>query len=328
MADNVESLATDADDTSSFDEGRYLYCAVTVDDEPDTSGLEDVTGIEDSAVSLVTRGDVGVVVHPVDAPYDSDDLGRVRRWLLSHQQVVDDAGRAFGTPLPFRFDTIVAGDDHTVVEWLEANAEELEAALEWLAGRWEYRIDLRWDESSVEAEIRESDEELRELSARLDEASGGTGFLVEKQYQTRLRERLAERRDRVAAELVDRLEPHTVEIRRAGGSSERFSAADDDDRSLVVRLSVLAEADREEAIGEELEPYADRPAYDVRYTGPWPPYSHAPSIGDDDGGDSVAGDGDAADDGGDPVAGGGDAAADVATGGDDADEADPRGAER
>ena len=275
---------TDADGSGGaaveFDEGRYLYCAVEADDGESFAA----DGIEGRAVSLLVRDGVGVVVQPVDAVYDSDDPTQVRRWLLDHQEVVDDAGRRFGTPLPFRFDTVLRGGDATVREWLDDRREELEAALERLSGRWEYRVGVRWDEAAVGEAIRAEDDDLRELAERVESASEGTGFLLEKQYRKRLAERLEARRRRVAGRVHEAVEPHVVESRRTGDGPGLLSE-DDEGPATVVRLSVLAPREREGAVGEALEPFAEREAYEVDYTGPWPPYSFAPAV---DGGDEEA----------------------------------------
>ena len=50
----------------------------------------------------------------------------------------------------------------------------------------------------------------------------------------------------------------------------------------AVQLSVLADREYEAAVGEQRESLAARPEYEVQYTGPWPPYSHAPDVGGDD----------------------------------------------
>jgi hypothetical protein len=275
---DADADATDAGSDLEFEEGRYLYCAVHADDDESFSA----EGIEDGSASLLVRDGIGVVAQPVDSVYDSDDMSRVRSWLLAHQQVVDDAGQRFGTPLPFRFDTIIKGDDETVYEWLDERREEIADALNRLAGHWEYRIEVRWDEASIREAVLEEDEELQELATRTEEASEGTGYLLEKQYEQRLNERLQERRDAVAETLYQRVEPHAVELQRSGGGSGVISSGTDDELDRVVQLSVLAPRENEEAIGEELESIAGRSDHEVRYTGPWPPYSYAPQIGGED----------------------------------------------
>ncbi|MCL7416751.1 MAG: GvpL/GvpF family gas vesicle protein [Halalkalicoccus sp.] len=266
---------------TEFDEGRYLYCAVRVEENPELA----VEGIEGGEVRIIARNGIGAVVQPVEAMFDSEDLSKVRRWLLGHQRVVDAAGEAFDTPVPFRFDTVIKGDDEQVRSWIEGNERDLEEALETLSGRWEYRIELRWDESRVREEIASEDGELADLESRIEGSSEGTGYLLEKQYEQRLAERLQNRRDAVAGDLYDRVAEHADTVETAGGGGSTLLGAEgttesDDGFETVVQLSVLASRESEDPIGGILEEFVEREGFDVDYTGPWPPYSHAPSIGD------------------------------------------------
>lgn len=275
MSDTDEPSG-DARTSLEFDEGRYVYCAV----DAAADATFDAEGLEGGDVSLVVRDGIGAVVQPVDSVFDSDDVTQVRSWLLDHQGVVDDAGQRFGTPIPFRFDTILKGGDATVREWLDDHRSELEDALEWLDGRWEYRVRVEWDEEAIADEILEADGELRELAARAETADEGTGFLLQKQYQQRLSERLEQHKGTVEEQLHEAIEPHAVELQRSGGASVLSEDDDDAGTETVADLSLLADEADEEAIGDALEPYADHDAYEVSYTGPWPPYSFAPEIGD------------------------------------------------
>ncbi len=254
-----------------LEEGHYLYCVVDADSDVCFSA----EGIEGGSVSLLVSDGLGAVIQPVESVYDSGDMTQVRRWLLTHQSVVDDAGEAFGTPLPFRFDTIFEGTDEAVLEWLQTNHEELQRGLDWLAGRWEYRTEIRWDETAVGERLRADDAELRELARRIETSDSGTAYLLESQYENRLREQLQARRNEIEQRLIEEIEPYVVEIEHSGESRSIQQAQTDLD--TAVALSVLAPSEHEEQIGSVLEDFAAE--YDVRYTGPWPPYSHAPAIG-------------------------------------------------
>lgn len=255
MTDATDPAGANAD--LEFDEGRYLYCAVrAADDESFTA-----EGIEDGTTSLLVRDGIGVVAQPVDSVYDSDDMTRVRSWLLAHQQVVDEAGQRFGTPLPFRFDTIITGDDEAVREWLRDAHDDLESFLAEFAGYWEYRVEI------VRTDAPEFDDErLDELREEVEQASEGRAFLVEKQLDERRKE-LRRTVDReIAADARERLEPLAREL----------EAAENPDG--VASFSLLAHEDDEEAVGEQLDAVADNEGIEVRFTGPWPPYSFAPEL--------------------------------------------------
>lgn len=249
----IEDATTDG---ARFAEGRYVYCVVAAE-----SPSFEAEGVEDEPVYAIEADGIAAIVHDCDSLYDADDLTRVREWLLDHQAVVDEAGQAFGTPLPFQFDTIVTGDDEAVREWLREGRAEIETHLADLGGHWEYRITIeRVDEPEFD------DETLDGLESEADGAEQGRSFLLEKQKDRRERELRRALDEEVAADARARLEPHVREIDPS------------DDADAVASLSVLAHEDDEAAIGEELDAVAAREGIEVTFTGPWPPYSFAPEL--------------------------------------------------
>ncbi|RDI72145.1 gas vesicle protein GvpL [Halopelagius longus] len=271
---------SDAADASSaeFDEGRYLYCVVRADD---ADAEFDVEGIEDEPVRVLTEGDVGAVVHRCESLYDSDDPTTLKRWLLAHQRVTDAAADAFGTPLPVRFDTVLTGDDDTVREWLRESADGLRDALDALAGRREYRIEVRRNEDTLADRLAETDDRLGELREKKEEAGEGTGFLVGKQYEQRLEDLLREHRENEAEAVAEELARYAERVQRLGenrSASLVGAQPDDDDATSSVRFAVLAPVDNEDDIGEILDDVAAEDGVEVRFSGPWPPYSFAPEL--------------------------------------------------
>jgi hypothetical protein len=267
---------------AGFEEGRYLYCAVGLSDAAEAGEGFSATGVDGEPVALVRTGDLGAVVHACDALYDSADEAVVRRWLLDHQRVVDAAGEAFGTPLPVRFDTVLRGDDARVRAWLDEHAATLSTVLDSLAGCWEYRIEVLGDEDALEAALAD-DDRLAELRDRLEGAGSGTAHLLEKQYERRLAELKHDRRAERARDLEDRLAPLAEDLRDLG--TERATTIETPNRdaegAVEARLAVLARAELEADLGDALDGVAAEPGVEVRFTGPWPPYTFAPSIGDE-----------------------------------------------
>lgn len=192
-----------ADDTDTeFEEGRYLYCAVAVDDGADL----DTEGVDDEPVRLLAVDDIGVVLHDCESLYDTANMDELRKWVLQHQNVVDAAGEVFGTPIPFQFDTVLTGDDDRVREWVGEERGTLADYLDQLAGHWEYRVELRREEEALREDLVASDDRLAELDEEIEAAGSGTAFMLEKQYDQRLRELRRERRGERAAALRDRLD--------------------------------------------------------------------------------------------------------------------------
>jgi hypothetical protein len=275
-----------SEDASEFATGRYLYCVVPVDDETRAGEELARTGVDDEPVYLVVEDGLGAVVHACDALYDAADPDVVRKWLLDHQATIDAAGEHFGTPLPFQFDTILTGDDDRVREWLTEEAGTLAPHLDELADHWEYRVELSRDDAILDEDLVANDEQLAELDGRIESASEGTAHLLETQYEQRLDELRHERRAKRTRELAERLGPHASELREL--SPERTTTLDDDDstvtpqdereRTTQARVSLLAHEADADTIGDELDAVAAEQGVEVRFTGPWPPYTFAPTF--------------------------------------------------
>lgn len=267
-------------------EGRYLYCAVSI---PNRESDFSVTGVDNEPTALIAIDDVGLVVHECNNLYDTDEGDLLRKWLFQHQQVVDAVGERFGTPLPFRFDTIIRGNDDRVREWAHEQADALSRHLDTLSGFWEYHVDVTIEEHKLEAGLEARDEQLREITTRIDESEtdGGTNFLLEKQYNQRLAVLKRRRRDERARTLCDRLTDTAYEVHDRDNGQRSINLADSTDdednrmTSQLARLTLLAHEDREEEIGDILDDVAAKPGVTVRFTGPWPPYTFTPAIGDE-----------------------------------------------
>lgn len=264
-------------DSTTFPEGRYLYCVVSTESEQDFS--LSVSGIDDGEPYLIEHDDVGVVVQPCESPYESTDMETVKRWLMQHQAVIDDAAEVYGTPLPFRFDTILKGDDEQVRDWLTEASTILRQELEKLAGQWEYRIELVWDRTAFEYNVSRKDERLSELREKREAASEGTSFLIDKQYDKRLQELIESRQQEETEAVLERLRTPASEVREVDRKTsflddERSNAGDQSRHSIAV----LAPEEREDDIGDILDDLASEPAVQIRFTGPWPPYSFSPAL--------------------------------------------------
>lgn len=267
------------DAPSEVEEGRYLYCVVDASGAPDATFS--ATGVGGAEAHLVEQDGVGVVVHPRSAAHEPTDFDEVKAWLLEHQSVVDRAGDLFGTPLPFRFDTVLAGDDDAVRSWLEREFRALDDALEEVAGKWEYRVELVQDRAAVESRVADEDERLADLRERRRDADEGTAFLLGKQFEQRRGELATRRLDEAADRLAGELRDVGTEVRAVDRQSSLVGTGEADDEHDHRRtFAVLAPVEREEELGARLDEFVAESEAEIRFTGPWPPYSFAPAVGE------------------------------------------------
>ena len=281
--------STEAFETGTFETGRYLFCLVSLDpprrshDEPGPAPEDfSTTGIDDEPAYLVSIDGIGAVVQHCESLFDSDDVRQVQRWLLTHQRVVDEAGETFGTPLPFQFDTILQGNDAAVRDWLERTADRLESELETFAELWEYRIQVTWADDHLTSAVLEANEELRAMRPGGNDVGEGTAFLREKQFAQRLERARRARCEELAGDLEARLDRLARSVTSLGPQRLASSiGVDDGERpEPFARFAVLAGEDRAGEIGDELDEIAAIPGVEVTYTGPWPPYTFSPELGE------------------------------------------------
>ncbi|MFC7401264.1 GvpL/GvpF family gas vesicle protein [Citricoccus sp. GCM10030269] len=256
--------------------GLYVYAIVPAADTATELG----TGINNSAVrTVVAAGGLAAVVHEHDdPPYQGPD-SEVERWVLEHSDVVDRAWESAGTILPVSFNVIVSPDegsdtsaDERLVQWLTTNASALSTHLDRLRGMVELRVEISLNQEAV----GETSEEVRALREDLDHRPPG----VQRLY----RKRLATLEQEVTERLADRLYP---DFRRRLAAlstdlAETRSPARTPGLVSVLSVSLLVPDDGVQQVGLELAAIRDeRPGSEIRYLGPWPPYSFAdvPELG-------------------------------------------------
>jgi hypothetical protein len=143
---------------------------------PGTGGGCYVYGIVRGAVELPAGvsgigGNLRVVRHgglaaPVSSVDDGQPLG-TRRAVGAHVAVLD-ALAAAGPVLPLRFGTIVPSEDELVEQLLAARHDEFATALAALDGHAQFRLDARYVEDAVLAEIVRQNSAIRRLRDRLN----------------------------------------------------------------------------------------------------------------------------------------------------------------
>lgn len=273
-----EDLATDAGGAESFEEGRYLYCVVAAEDAD--GEVLSVEGVDGGEPFLIASGGLAAVVQPCESLYDSDDPTRVKQWLLQHQAVVEAAGERFDTPLPFRFDTVLKGDAERVQAWLDERSPTLTDALDDVAGRWEYRVEVTCSDAEFEDHVSTDDEDLTSLREEAEAATDGTAYMKQRQYERRYESVLAELWSDVIDGLVADLRDHAAAVRTVDSDSSLLTRGDGSEQiDRETTLTLLAGAEQEETIGDRLDQTASMPGVTIRYTGPWPPYTFTPNLG-------------------------------------------------
>lgn len=249
-------------------QGRYLYGVAA-------SGLANrlgPIGIDGAEVYTVPNGSLCAIVHDCRLePYQSADEATVKQWVVTHEAVLDQAARTFGTVIPLGFDTILRpGDtsaDQTVLEWLRKDYPRLKALMSRIAGKDEYGVQVFFDHGVMSHIVAAQRPELLELKARAATRSAGVAYLYRQKLDQATREALDHLAEGWSKDILECIKAHCEETvieknsRPAGG------------RTMLLNLSCLASEQAVGRLGDELERINEMPGFSVRFTGPWLPYS-------------------------------------------------------
>jgi hypothetical protein len=246
-----------------------VYCVI-----PQTAQSEfGPIGLGGARVYPIVAAETAALVHDCPAAGYSGDEQVIQQWVVAHDAVVREGWRAAGVVLPMAFHTIV-GPTHgrsateNLVGWLHQVQAPLQAKLGELRGKAEFGVQLYWQPQQVMAGIAESSDEIARLRAEVARVGPGAAYLWRQRIRALLRREMeskAQAWSRSCLDMVGRLAARVrVEKVKAGA-----------DREMLLNLSVLARQEVAEDIGAELCALQAIPELEVRFTGPWPPYSFA-----------------------------------------------------
>ena len=245
---------------------RYVYCVVLGE-----VGDWELRGLDERPVRAICAAGLTALVHDCPAaPYQGDDDERVKVWVLAHGDVVDAAWERTGTVLPMSFDRIVRPDagvdaDEQVARWLTAEGDGFRATLERLRGKVELGVQLLWEPRVIAEAVAGTDAEIQALRAEMAGKSKGAAYFSQQKIERALRQALTVRAEedyRACFRQITALFPEVCvnELKKLP------------DRQMILNLSVLASRERVSELGAVLTGFQSE-GIEVRFTGPWPPYS-------------------------------------------------------
>ncbi|MFD1212385.1 GvpL/GvpF family gas vesicle protein [Arthrobacter sp. GCM10027362] len=248
--------------------GLYVYAVIPASVPETALG----TGIDAAPLKLVAAADgpAAVVHEHRSAPYSGSDAD-VQRWVLEHGNVVERCWEQAGTVLPMSFNVIVAPGDGVsasdrLVRWLGASGPALAGRLDALRDRVELRVEISLDQHVAAGH----DVQVAALREEMQQRPAGV--------QRLLRKRLDNIERGIAEQLADRLYPQYR--RRLAALSEDLAenrrAHQPPDSVSVLTVALLVARDGVAEVGRELTSISEEQhAAQIRFLGPWPPYSFA-----------------------------------------------------
>jgi len=254
-------------------QGLYLYCIADGGKKANIGKI----GIDENEVYTIPYKDIVALVHTcLPEPYKSENTEMVTEWVLTHQKVVETAWKKFGTVIPLGFDTIIKGDESVSAEqnlmtWLKENYEDLKAKIESLRDKVEVGIQIFWNPTIIAQDLTETNQEIRKLKEEMEGKSLGMAYFYRQKMEQALRKALDEKADAFFKGFYGRIRRYADSI-RVEKTKKVYK-----NRQMLINLSVLIPKDKSRSLGEELAKIKELKGMDVRFTGPWPPYSFVAS---------------------------------------------------
>ena len=250
--------------------GRYIYGVA--------AGVKAVSlgpiGIEGNEVYTIPCGGFCAVVHSCPAePYQSGDEETVKKWVTTHQGVLDEAKKALGTVIPMGFDTILQSKDEVisparvVKDWLKEDSERLQSVMEKIEGRDEYGVQIFYAPGLVVKQVSEESQEIRKIREEMAGKSPGTAYLYKQKVERAVKAEIERLAGEWFRDFYRRIKGHCDDI-----VVEKTKKADRN-RVMLLNLSCLVAREKVSNLGEDLEKINNTEGFSVHFSGPWPPYS-------------------------------------------------------
>jgi len=249
----------------------YLYCVAEGSEESDFGEI----GIDDNRVYTIGYQDLSAVVHDCPAvAYDSKDKEMVKKWIMTHQRVVEQSLEKLGTVLPFSFDTIIQEEENissqeNVIRWLASDYEKLKEKIDKVRGKAEYGVQIFWDPIIIADKIIQDVPEIRKIDDQMKSKSAGMAYLYEEKLKGLMKKEIEKRADDYFKEFYGRVRPEVDDIKIDKTKKT------DNELQMLMNLSCLVVKEKVGGIGEVLDNIQSKEGFSVRFTGPWPPYSFA-----------------------------------------------------
>lgn len=253
----------------------YVYAIMPASAQAMTKlAREGVTGIDGGKVHSLAAGGLAAAVSEVSREdFEAEPLNRLVRsmdWLgpraTQHQQVNAVMFEKVDALVPLSFGTVYR-DRAGVISMLTALQQPLGAALERLRGRGEWVASLQRDVEQTLKYLEEQNAAVRDLRSAIVAGAPGRAYLLARQVDTvQRRELLALDSQAVAA--LDALRSGTDAI---FAENMAASAAN----GLLAQRSFLVQRQAEPTWLATVESYRQHwlpMGYELRLTGPWPPY--------------------------------------------------------
>lgn len=245
----------------------------------------DLHGVASGAVERVEAGDLVALVGRVPASEfaaeplrrNLNDLPWLERVARAHEAVLEQA-LWLATIVPLPICTLYEGEDG-VRRMLEREQETLAHALELLAGRQEWGVQLLVDPHKLADEARAGSQRTTDLEDELATRSEGGAYMLRRRLERHVREAADALAAGVAGQVHARFQDWAVDAVKLSAQNRDLSGQEGE---MLLNGAYLVETDRVEglrALAGELQERHQGIGARIELTGPWPPYNFVPRAG-------------------------------------------------
>lgn len=252
------------------DKGRYVYGVVAGGNVIRLGPI----GIEGTEVYTIPYQGLCAIVHNCPAePYQSNDDKIVKSWVRTHQKVLDEAKKQFGTIIPLGFDTILKSKDaathpeQVVKDWLKEDYARLHTLIEKIEGKDEYGVQVSYEPSVIGEQILERSEEVKKIKEDIAMKSPGMAYMYRQKLQKVVKAEMERLANGWFKDFYARLKRHCDDI--VVEKTKRINK----NKVMLLNLSCLVAREKVNSLGAELEEINNMKGFSVHFSGPWPPYS-------------------------------------------------------
>lgn len=231
-------------------------------------------GLDGKEVFTIPGEGLCAIVHGCPAtPYQSTDENTVIQWVRTHQSVLDEAQKKFGTVIPMSFDTILqskneaVSPDQAVRDWLKEEAGRLLSLMERIRGRDEYGVQIFYTPRVIASRIAETNPEIRQTREEMTMRSPGVAYLLRQKVEKAVRAEMERRANDWFKDYYARIKRHCADI------VVEKTGRTEGSKIMLLNLSCLVTRDMVKDLGAELEDISNTEGLTVHFSGPWPPYS-------------------------------------------------------
>jgi hypothetical protein len=250
------------------EDNLYLYCLAENRAEKDFKAI----GLDGASVYSIKCGSLLSVVHNCPGPYIDGSDEVVKRRLVEHLAVVEEAVKTFGAVLPLKFNTVIKSENGKTSEdsmslWITGEEAKLKTKLAGVLGKEEYGVQVLWNPRVVGDQLMKSNETLARLGDELKTKTVGLAYMCKQRIANILKKELELESRRCFDLFYSQIRATVADLRVE--KNKIF----ENGNQMLLNLSCLLEKGKTGILGFVLEKIEAREGFSVSFTGPWPPFN-------------------------------------------------------